>query len=440
MNENKKSRNTVRIGANSNDNTIIQNSNVNIFYNGDGNSALLENFANSNQYDAIQTMFKLDIEKYARMHPLYPYYTAKYDPFFNKLISKPENEEAIKKYPHSIKGNCHVDRSQCDNIHESENPFEYSYRTQKPLKVTLDSYNEFLGELEDPYPQVRLEDIVYSIISPPEFPPAVNAWVESGNVSIPISIRRCPCEEFGKYVFCNVSSSVGFNLELTYNKENFDDSGLADIKCIIKKKYDVELKNNLNRELLFLEIAKTKRLTIRTQETNSIVFEYTEEQVQTSLYKNAPIFVNYFESLLYIESHTGCSFDHDFNSINTETIRHAFIIATSLKNCWTTEYKDFDNEVRCDYDSILSYSELFQSDNPLQLDCSLIDSIVTIQGILFHIEKALVVYNNVKINNVDSVRKSIKKKRKNILITMKPFNKGEKFKKETKYEGITIKY
>ena len=61
-----------------------------------------------------------------------------------------------------------------------------------------------------------------------------------------------------------------------------------------------------------------------------------------------------------------------------------------------------------------------------------------LHGKNFRAEKYTVVFSNVKINNLRSVQKNINRKKKTILITIKPANGNEFFWKYSKLQGIEL--
>ncbi len=63
---------------------------------------------------------------------------------------------------------------------------------------------------------------------------------------------------------------------------------------------------------------------------------------------------------------------------------------------------------------------------------------IPLHGKVFYVEKFTVLYENAKVNNIESVKRNIKKRKKSILITFKPLSGRSSFKKYYKYEGISL--
>jgi len=81
------------------------------------------------------------------------------------------------------------------------------------------SYQEFLGEMEDPFPILTYTDGMKTSITPPTFPDAVEATIVSGEIAIPFMLRRLPCMEFGWLRFGSVSTNQGFDIVLSTNDD-----------------------------------------------------------------------------------------------------------------------------------------------------------------------------------------------------------------------------
>ena len=404
----------------------------NIFYtnNADG---LLDILAASKNFDAIQDYANHMFSSFARQHILYPEYIAKYDYDLNRLVSSPANDEAIKKYPPHMEGKCTIDRSQCIGIDDSETPLEYAYRTQTILTANVTSLKEYLGEFEDPYPKKNIDiESTITFIEPPAFPDAIDALVESGSVAIPILFRRKPCKDFGKVLFGNVSSGHGFEIELS----EVDDS----ISITIRRIPTDDLKSQLLREQLISQIIKTHKIKLIDKEEDKTIFDYTydDRALEKPFFTMSSGLTKYIENLIFIEETLHCTFDSNVLTVNKEKKRMAFIIAASLKHSSTQEFLDFDDEVRCDYDSI--GEEVLNLNGELLGTYTCVMKVLSIelQGVYFSADDYIINYKNAKINNISSVRKAVRKKRKNIIVTMRPEKGYDKFTKTVFIKNIKV--
>lgn len=430
---NNKVNNSINVGDNSNKNTFYQGNTVNgdvtqNIYNFLSIDSVIDSLANANQYDAIQAIAAGCFSAFSKRHPLYPDYTAKFDSELQRLVSSPANEEAIKKYPRSIRGTANIDRSQCVGIDDSETPLEYAYRTQTALDIDVESMNEYLGDEIDPYPQEKIEGILCAKIMPPEFPEAVEARLEAGDVSIPFMLRRVPRQEFGKLVFCNTTFEQGFDVTLTKYKDNPHN-------ITITKTYEADLNSQLLREKLFINISQSHQIKLIIN-NDSLIFPYSEDDLNNLIFKNAYAWADYIQKLIIIEEKTGCVFNRQFSTLSSSTNRMAHIMANSLMDYWTEEKLDFDDEIRCNYDG---FSENVLNDEHVTvLSSEMKDLNITIQGVNFVASKMYIVYKNAKVNNLSSIRKSVKKKRNDILVTLRPMKGYDKFIKKTKLIEIKV--
>ncbi len=430
---NNKVNNSINVGDNSNKNTFYQGNTVNgnvtqNTYNFLSIDSVIDSLANANQYDAIQAIAAGCFSAFSKRHPLYPDYTAKFDSELQRLVSSPANEEAVKKYPRSIRGTANIDRSQCVGIDDSETPLEYAYRTQTALDIDVESMNEYLGDEIDPYPQEKIEGILCAKIMPPEFPEAVEARLEAGDVSISFMLRRVPCQEFGKLVFCNTTFEQGFDVTLTKYKDNLHN-------ITITKTYEADLNSQLLREKLFINISQSHQIKLIIN-NDSLIFPYSEDDLNNLIFKDAYIWADYIQKLIIIEEKTGCVFNRQFSTLSFSTNRMAHIMANSLMDYWTEEKLDFDDEIRCNYDG---FSEnVLNDEHSTVLNSEMKVLNITIQGVNFVASKMYIVYKNAKVNNLSSIRKSVKKKRSDILVTLKPMKGYDKFIKKTKLIEIKV--
>ena len=142
----------------------------------------------------------------------------------------------------------------------------------------------------------------------------------------------------------------------------------------------------------------------------------------------------YFENLQTIEKITGCKFDLSLRDVSISDRRTARILASSLKDEWCTIKTDYDNEIRFDYNNI--------PDDIANDANSLSDKIVEgqvlkifLQGQSFYADRYTIVYRNARINNIKSIEKNRKKRKKDILFTFRPLEGYDYFYKCIKLEN-----
>lgn len=313
---------------------------------------------------------------------------------------------------------------------KSETPWEYAYRTQTPVKLKITAHQEYLGDYEDPFPVIKYEDGMIAEIKAPPFPAAVEATIISGKVSIPIMLQRKPCMEYGKLVFGTVSNDSGFEFTLTTN-ENVEETDFT-----IKRLSRCDLFKLLQTEKLLLEMKKTQHLTVMIGSSTLLDASLQKNELTGDMFETAPFMLKYFESLLIIEKSLSCKFDLTTDSNFLSDYKTAVELAESLENKWHIMQTDYE-EIRCDYDHI---SDDIVNSSEIRGNIGFTANVLEIplQGLRFYADRYIITYQDAKVNNVASVLKNRKKKRKNILITFKPVQGKNKFYKFCRFEGVRL--
>lgn len=417
------------IGKNSNNNIVIQNS-------------TLTNFVTNSPAETVGLMAKYeayeDIQQYVQSvmttvrntHPLFPTFSATYSAELEKLISTPETADAFEKHPKKIKGTFQIDYKKYPHMDKAETPWEYAYRTQTNVELATKSYTEYLGETKDPFPVVEYTEGMVTVIGFNEFPPAVNAVVESGDISIPILLRRKPSFKFGELLLGNESTGHGFNISIS------TDESQKNTTINFLKVEDCDLKAHLACEELLDAIYTTKKIVIKVKNVELMGAMINESELTSNIFQNAKILKTYIKNLLTIEQYTGCKFNPNIGEVSFDDIETSIIMAASLEGKWRLRTLSFDDAVRCDYDQIpddiADYDEV-DSESVAEMKVLSID----LHGESFTAEKFIIVYRDAKINNIASVLKNVKKKKKNILLTMKPIDGKDVFCKYQLMDGIT---
>lgn len=423
--------NKVSIAKKSIGNFVVQDSNINNLVVCNGTSDLIKTMGDIQQYDAIQKIIADCMSAAKLTHPLRPHFAAKYNSELEKLVSTPETEDAFKIYPKKIKGTFLIDYKKYPHMDKAETPWEYAYRTQTKVELKTTAYQEYLGDIEDPFPNTTYSDGMITIIGAPAFPPAVDATIVSGDVSIPIRIRRKPCLEYGKMLFGTISDDCGFDITLTAYK-NLEKTDFKIVKAL-----GCDLSVQLQREKLIESIKNTERVCIMIGDSPLVDAKFNADELSADMFAAAPRIVEYLENLQTIESYTGCKFDLSIGDVYLYDYRTAYILASSLKDMWHRIKTDFDDDARCDYDKIpLDIAEDANSPTDKAIEGKVLS--VSLQGQRFSAEKYTIIYQNARINNIESVVKGCKKKRKNILITFRPLPGHDFFYKYCKFEGIKL--
>ena len=423
--------NKVSIAEKSSGNFVVQDSNINNLMVCNGTPDLIKTMGDIKQYDAIQRIITDCMSAAKLTHPLRPHFTAKYNSQLEKLVSTPETDDAFKIYPKIIKGTFLLDYKKYPHMDRSETPWEYAYRTQTKVELTTTAYQEYLGDIEDPFPNTTYSDGMITIIGAPAFPPAVDATIVSGDISIPIRIRRKPCMDYGKMVFGTVTNDCGFDITLTAYK-NLEKTDFKIVKSI-----GCDLSVQLQREKLIESIKNTERVCIMIGDSPLVDAKLNADELSANMFAAAPRIVEYLENLQTIESCTGCKFDLSIGDVYLCDYRTAYILASSLKDMWHQIKTDFDDDARCDYDKIpADIEDVANSPTDKAIEGKILS--ISLQGQKFSAEKYTIIYQNARINNIGSVVKNCKKKRKNILITFRPLRGHDFFYKYCKFEGIKV--
>lgn len=425
------SKNKASISQKSNNNIIVQDSVINSPVFCTGSSDIIKTLGQVGRYDVIQKQVIEVLAATSKTHPLYPVFSAKPNKDLSRLVSTPETDDAFKQYPKSIKGTFLIDYTKYPYMDKSETPWEYAYRTQTTIELKTTAYQEYLGDIKDPFPITEYEEGMVTVIGAPQFPPAVEATIISGEVSIPISLRRKPCMDYGKMVFGTVFNDCGFDFTLTTYKD------IEKTDFTITKSPGCDLFTQLQREKLLLEMSKTQHFIIAVDSSPLVDAYIKEKELTADMFKVAPYMVDYLESLLIIEKHLSCKFDLTIGDVFYSDYRTASILASSLEDKWYRVKTDFDREIRCDYNRI---PDNFANDPEPQEGFVVEGKVLTIalQGLHFSADKYIIVYKDARLNNVASIVKNRKKKRKNILMTFRPVQGKDSFYKFYKFEGIKL--
>lgn len=419
------------IGRKSNGNTIIQGSELRnpVFLN--NTADFVRTLGDIRQYESVEKFAIDTLSAASRVHPLYPDFSAKPDSSMQRLVSTPETEDALQKYPRSIKGTCQLDYSKYPYMDKSETPWEYAYRTQTKVELQTTAYQEYLGNIVDPFPIIRYADGMITTIVPPAFPPAVDATIVSGEVNIPIKIRRKPCMEYGKMLFGTENPNQGFNFDLIAYK------GLSKTDVKIKKVTGCALKVQLLREKLINEIRNTKNFSVYIGESALVTATFTDDNLSAEMFIVAPRMVEYLENLVTIETYTGCHFDLSIGDVTLDDFRTAYILASSLNGKWHCIKMNYDDDIRCEYKNI---PEDITADAEDTFDKVIEGKVLSIalQGQRFSADQYIILYRGAQIDNIAEIARKRKHRKKNIPMVFRPAFGKEFFYKYCKFEGVHL--
>lgn len=421
--------NDSRIGSNSNGNTVIQGSQVYnpTFVLGSGQE-IMGMAAQLGRYDIIQDQVTRMLEAAKRTHPLYPEFSAGYNAKLGRLVSTPETAEALRSHPKKIKGTYRLDYSKYPHMDKSETPWEYAYRTQSSVEMDTTSYQEFLGDIEDPFPVLTYAEGMTTIVSAPEFPDAVEAMVVSGDIAIPFQLRRLPYLQYGWLLFGNVSGNLGFDVRIkACEAEN-------KITITFDKNPTAALEIQLLRERLFMNMATTRKIRITVSDVDLISIDISEQDARMDMIAAAKPLSGHIENLLSIEQYTGCRFTPNLGDITADDYHTAQILAASIRGEWYSVRGKYDNGVRADHDRISEQILQNPDDGRFTSESSLVR--ISLYDQLFTADKAHAQYHDARISNFGAVKRAVSRQRKNIRIIIKPQYGKDYFLKYVRIDGL----
>lgn len=419
-----------KIGNKSNGNIVIQNSNINM---NAGMKDIFDLCAQNGQYDMINSSIQSINTSGKSTHPLYPYYSATYHRELGKLVSTPETEDAMIKYPKIIKGKYEIDKKKYPQMHEDESFLEYAYRTQTCVELNTIEYQEFLGDEIDAFPITKFHQGMKTVIGPPSFPKEQDAILISDNIAIPIKIRRKPCMEYGKVVIGNVSSGHGFDININiYEQMNNDKLKMT---FTITKIVDANLLIQLRCENFLDAIYRTKNIKILINNKEFINASLNKD-VEGGIFKSAATVVKYIERLLFIEGKIGCSFSTKIEEITSRDLFVLQVIENSLKNIVLREHAEKKN-IEIDFDDISD--EVLRDDN---VECKFTGMLekceFELQGVVFRAEKYIVWFENFRITNKKRLIKEKALDKKIAQVELRSKKDKDTFSIYHKLEGIEV--
>lgn len=96
--------NKASIGRNSNNNSIVQDSEIKNLVLCSNSTDMIGTLGRLGAYDELQRYVHDALLAAKKAHPLYPLFSATYNKELDALVSTPETEDALKQYPRTIKG------------------------------------------------------------------------------------------------------------------------------------------------------------------------------------------------------------------------------------------------------------------------------------------------------------------------------------------------
>lgn len=395
-------------------NTVLNNPTIVI-----GSTESISLLASAGRYDVIQSLFQQQMEQIKQAHPLSDYFsvTPLVEGNYSRLISTPKTAEALLKYPMSLKGNMRFDKSDCPGIGEDESPWEYSYRTQKEILVDTFDLKEFLGDVENPFPMVKLNNAKMKMIPPP-FPEPIKAVISAGDNLFNAAIQRVPSTVYKELVFIANTSDIPLSIKIVLH----ENPPLAQL--VFSRTESSSVGHLLAGEKFLEQVRCNKKIEITSNEILLFSVPISENDLQNDFLSPKPELLRFLENLIKIEKRLGCQFNYSGNELMWDDYVLSHVFVASLDNKAHLNNTDFDSfhigrtKIKEDIMCKTLSEECIMS---LEYEGAEFE----FYGVSFSFDKLISQYQNAKINNLASVKKNLRRKKKNILFTLKPLNESD---------------
>ncbi len=374
------------------------------------NNLTINNFQMSCANDRFMQM--------AMSHSLFPYFTvdiAKMNDGKYRLMSKPTRKESIVKYPLNFKGSFTILDERYKDIKDKQKMMDIIQFSDTPIEVKLNKFEQYLGNVLDPYPNPELSPMqegVKSYIMPSKREVPKIKW----NVDIcfhdskfklsSIQLKLVKQLSSNTFLFNNYHQSLKpvfleLKLEITDKYVNcnlnykINETKINDCKTVLT--FNKFVLNLLTKSYYMYE--KNEKKTIMSGESKKNI---SQEEIDSLQH-----YINIVERILEIEKYFNKTFNVP-NEISKDDVMninelYRFIMASKKKekgvNVFITiSKKDMDLEkvqslINMPKTSLMSISE---------------NVIFNILGIDIKIKKIIIKYYDVKCSNAKEVNKFIK--------------------------------
>lgn len=231
--------------------------------------------------------------------------------------------------------------------------------------------------------------------------------------------------------FGTASKDCGLDIKIITYKD------LKKIDIKLEKEYGLDLRILLQREKLLAAMYATKRVSIAIDDLPLLDIGLSETDLEAGMFRIAKQLIRYYEGLLKIEERLHCRFEPVSGEASLDDLHTALALEASLDGKWYRLETDFDDEIHCDYDCIPDDISDFNYDiSQLPIEGKVLG--ISLQGLHFTADKYTVCYQGARVNNIDSVMRNKKKRRKGILITFKAENGKKYFYKFCRFDGLKV--
>lgn len=298
-------------------------------------------------------------------HPLYPYYSTEIENRDGKLVftSKPNSDEATKKYPPLYKGKVVVPEEYKNflSMHELSN---YANRNQVPIDLNLLEFKKFLGDIPDPYQEI--DDLVEENgqpilrIIPKEFPPAMPfklVLTKSNYILEYILLRMERITDDNELIVSNKEQKIGIYISITINEEKMK----ADFQISIKEEYIRDVSSNLAYANIMKYFSSGDELKIVSLEDGNTLLqgftELEEEQFNNEFERKIELFSN----LKIIEDHYGIKIEIAEQVMMTDAMNAETLSKVIKGEEVVSKYNYIDTEFRITKESKKSIRDFHNS-------------------------------------------------------------------------------
>lgn len=246
-------------------------------------------------------------------HPLNPDFKIGIDKLPNGkmgLKSVPISDDAMEKYPMSIKGKFTVVDEKYKNYNNVGEVLKQMYYNQESVKVDLKSLDNFLGEIKDPFSQFDSLDIVESYIVPEKFPdkefPVSFEFKNSKFKLDYVSLKLVRKLSEKVSVLNNSHQEYPFTIEMTLD---FEGNNTSKLNFKMRESYTSAV-SSMIKYIKFVINLSSKQYIIKSINDNK---EFITGKAHLDISKEEKEFNKHYlvglEKIIEIEEYTGIKFD-----------------------------------------------------------------------------------------------------------------------------------
>lgn len=360
-----------------------------------------------------------DFTKVALSHELFPNYIVSTKKMHNgkyTLVSKPVNEESLKKYPYNFKSSFQVIDERYKNIKDQEMLLDMIQYADSPVEVKITKFEQYLGNVLDPYPN-----------------PELSPMQEGAKTYIMPQKRELPKIEFNVNIGFDDSSFKLKNIKLKLTKQLSSKKFIVDnyaqksapvfIQLVFEFISDKEMKCNLNYKAntekmkdskdvyIFNEFVLnllTKKYSMFDKEKQRIILSGKSDNIcENEKIKGLEDYIHLIKAIIKIEKYFNIKFDIP-NKISKDDID---TIIALYKKIYESKKRIKAVDVRFSVIKKEANTERLKQlarAEEISIVTAYKDVVYTIFGIDIRIEKIKEKYDLIKCSNVNEVEEFIK--------------------------------